>query len=80
MILKKSFLRIFLSVTFIALGALAIFSANAANNLPVTVLNIKGAITPAYSDYLHRGLREAKKNNSQLVLIELDTPGGVLTT
>lgn len=80
MILKKSFLRIFLSVTFIALGALAIFSANAANNQPVTVLNIKGAITPAYSDYLHRGLREAKKNNSQLVLIELDTPGGVLTT
>ncbi len=80
MFVKKSFLRIFLSLTLIAMGALAIYSAQAANNQPITVLNIKGAITPAYSDYLHRGLREAKKNNSQLVLVELDTPGGVLTT
>tara|TARA_R110002124_G_scaffold64985_2_gene177643 strand:+ start:450983 stop:452431 length:1449 start_codon:yes stop_codon:yes gene_type:complete len=47
---------------------------------PVTVLTIKGAISPAYSDYLKHGLKHAKKTKSQLVIIELDTPGGVLTT
>lgn len=54
--------------------------AQADSSRPITIINIKGAISPAYSDYLHRGLREAKSNNSQLLLVELDTPGGVLTT
>jgi membrane-bound serine protease (ClpP class) len=57
-------------------------SSDAAGNSqnPITVLTIKGAISPAYSDYLKHGLKHAKKTKSQLIIIELDTPGGVLTT
>jgi membrane-bound serine protease (ClpP class) len=74
----KTLLRVF-TVIF-SLTLLTAQPSHADSAQPITVLNIKGAISPAYSDYLHRGLRVAEKNNSQLVLIELDTPGGVLTT
>jgi membrane-bound serine protease (ClpP class) len=68
------------------MGLITLFStlqsSDAAGNkqAPVTVLTIKGAISPAYSDYLKHGLKHAKKTKSQLIIIELDTPGGVLTT
>jgi membrane-bound serine protease (ClpP class) len=74
----KTLLRVF-TVIF-SLSLLSPQLSYAERPQPITVLNIKGAISPAYSDYLHRGLREAKKNNSQLLLIELDTPGGVLAS
>jgi len=74
----KSFLRVLTLFLFTML--LSPQQSNADNPQPITVLNIKGAISPAYSDYLQHGMHHAKKNNSQLLLIELNTPGGVLTT
>lgn len=43
----------------------------------VTKLEIKGAIGPASSYYLKEGMAAALNRNSQMVLIELDTPGGL---
>ncbi len=74
----KTFLRVFTFVLITFL--LSPQQSHADSTQPITVLNIKGAISPAYSDYLQRGMRQAKKNDSQLLLIELNTPGGVLTT
>jgi membrane-bound serine protease (ClpP class) len=45
---------------------------------PVHVLKIDGAITPAVFDYLHEGIMRAAKNNAQLVIVEINTPGGLL--
>ncbi|MDO9600838.1 MAG: nodulation protein NfeD, partial [Rhodocyclaceae bacterium] len=41
------------------------------------VLTVKGAISPASADYLLRGLDKAEHARATLVVIEMDTPGGL---
>ena len=44
----------------------------------VLVIEIEGTIEPLTVDHLARGLDEARQNGSSLVVIRLDTPGGLL--
>jgi len=45
----------------------------------IYLLNINSAIGPATEDYVKRGLRDAGLNNAELVIIKMDTPGGLDT-
>lgn len=44
------------------------------------LLTVKGAITPGTLDYLERGLRKAQQEESEIMILKLDTPGGLDST
>jgi len=68
----RTLVRLLLSAGFLLLG----FSQLTANE--VRVLTIEGAIGPATSHHITKALEKAADDNVELVVIRLDTPGGLV--
>jgi membrane-bound serine protease (ClpP class) len=62
-------------IIYMALGS----AARAADG-PVFLLTLSDAISPATADYAVRGIKKAAGQGAQLVVIQLDTPGGLDTS
>jgi membrane-bound serine protease (ClpP class) len=54
--------------------------ADVATTPQATLLEIKGAIGPATSRYVVHGIESAQKAGNRLVILEVDTPGGLDTS
>lgn len=54
------------------------FASIATNAQSIVAIKIDGSINPVTSGFIQRSLEEARKANAQCLLIELNTPGGLL--
>ncbi len=62
-----------LVMAFVSSGA----SAGTSN---IEVLQVEGTIVPVVADYIERGISQAESKGSTACIIELDTPGGLLSS
>ena len=68
----------YLAIVLVWILSLLPASASAQNENLVLVLSAQGPLTPAMAEYLDRGLAQAARDNAQLVIFQLDTPGGAI--
>jgi len=69
-------MRILRSLVLACWLTFAVLPAASAQNDGVLWLTAEGAVTPAMSVYIQRGLHEAQTRGADLVVLQLNTPGG----
>lgn len=59
---------------------LSVLTVSAAPAQPATVhvIDIDGAINPSSADYIHNSLEQAENDHAECLIVELNTPGGLL--
>ncbi len=71
----------YIRIVIVAFGLL-LFSALSQAEQTATgyLLELKGPVGPATSDYIHRGIDKAWDQRGELVILRIDTPGGLDTS
>ncbi|PQO22850.1 nodulation protein NfeD [Rhodobacteraceae bacterium WD3A24] len=65
----------------LSLGAFGVWAQDAAPpDRTAVILRLDGAVSPATADYIIRGLDTAADREAALVILEMDTPGGLSTS
>ena len=81
MIGRQHFPRIFSSVLLMAIAWLSVVvaapTAIANQQAGATVLIINSAIGPGVADYITRGIEQANTEKARVVILQIDTPGGL---
>src|SRR5499427_5850522 len=73
-------LRIAIFLIFVAVG-LSVMAQAPNNQTPhVDLISIDGSINPAVDDFIRESIGRAKANSARALIIQLDTPGGLLNS
>jgi len=75
-ILLKKFLALILALLFSGLPAWAVPSTPAAAEQIVYVIPLTGPVEPGLHRFLERSFQEAERAGAQIIILELNTPGG----
>ena len=73
--LRISFLLLCLAASLAIIG-----TGSATPSAQIDVLRVDGTIVPAVASYIDRGISKAESHQAAAVIIELNTPGGLLST
>ena len=66
------------SILFLAVLSLTFFTSRSFAD--IIVISAEGVVNPVMSEFISTSIDDAAENNSELVVIELDTPGGLDTS
>ena len=74
----KQYARLYLVIPLLVITGF-LFNSISANNIqgPIIQLTVEGVIGPATEDYIKRTLETATESNAEIVIIQMDTPGGL---
>lgn len=73
-------LKTILLLALIALGAGVFAQSKDAAAPHVDLIAIDGSINPAVDDFIREGIARAKNKGARALIVQLDTPGGLLTS
>ena len=73
-------LRIALFMIFVAAGFSVLAQPKDASAPHVDLIVIDGSINPAVDDFIRESIARAKSNGARALIIQLDTPGGLLSS
>ncbi|MFH5884796.1 nodulation protein NfeD [Halalkalibaculum sp. DA3122] len=75
-------IRLFLILSFFMFGQgdtpADTTALDSRDSVSVSVIRVEGAISPTTTNYIRRGIDNARENGSVCLIIEMDTPGGLL--
>lgn len=74
------FLYGLLAAAMLALMPSAVFAQDARAADTAVVLDVIGAIGPASAEYVHNGLAEAETRHANVIVLRMDTPGGLASS
>src|ERR1051325_1033799 len=64
-------------LTLLAVSLLFLFPLRAGER-SIILIKIDGTINPASYEYIHKNIKEAEETNAECLIIQLNTPGGLL--
>ena len=73
-------LKIFFLVSLMAIGVSVLAQTNESATPHVDLIVIDGSINPAVDDFIRESIARAKSNGARALIIQLDTPGGLLSS
>lgn len=73
-------MRKFLIFPIFLLGFLMLWQPVHADGGGIVVMDVDGVVSPGMVNYFERALAEAEAESADLVVVQLDTPGGLITS